>query len=180
MLRPVGNDQIASVFGGAVYRPGGAGTEQIAGAIGNLNLAVGSQQSALLFRFAIQHHRVVGGGLVQGDGDAGAVFLQVLINFHALIVSVHVALGVTGSEPAVSASAGIGGDVLCALAGDVNPRLILSGRGDGQGEQEYRETQRFHGFILYRKRSGWPGSCQITFVWVGGWYLRWKRCVSFS
>jgi len=30
------------------------------------------------------------GGLVQGDGDAGAVLLQVLIYFHEIVVSVHV------------------------------------------------------------------------------------------
>jgi hypothetical protein len=43
----------------------GIGAQHVAEAVGNLNLAIASEQATILFRLAIQQDGVVGGGLIQ-------------------------------------------------------------------------------------------------------------------
>jgi len=103
VLGPVSHDQLAGILGGVAYGVGSAGAEHIAEPIGDLDLTIAAQESAIVFRLAVQHDAVVGVVLIERDQHTRAVFLQILGDFHRLIVRVNGRLRAPG-PPVSSAS----------------------------------------------------------------------------
>src|SRR5581483_2482807 len=126
-------DKLASILGCVAHRPGGTGTEHIAQAIGYLDLAVSAQEAAVLFGLSVQHHGVVRRRLVQGDSHAGAVFLQVLGDFHSFIVRIDRGARSPGSPVTASSTRAGALNVFRALALHENSWLVLR---DGNASQQ--------------------------------------------
>ena len=88
VLTPVSEHHLTGILGSVPHCPRGVGAQYIAETIGDLNLTIGTQQSPILLRLPVQHDCIVGIRLVERDDHAGAVFLQVLGDFHPLVVRI--------------------------------------------------------------------------------------------
>jgi len=81
----------------------GIGAEHIAEPIGDPDLTIGAQQSPIVFRLPVQPDGIVGVVLIERGHHAGAVFPQILGDFHRLTLPVNGRLRAPGS-PMPSAS----------------------------------------------------------------------------
>ena len=126
MSLPIRNDQLACILRRVAHGVRGVRPEHIADLVCYLHLAVAAEQPTILFRFAVQHDRVVRISLVQGHRHSCAILLQILGDFHRFVMRVDRRTGAPGSPMRSAAPGPAAGYVFGAFALNENPRLVLS------------------------------------------------------
>lgn len=85
---PVRGDELARIFRGVADCMRCTRPQDVSGAVRNFNLAVAAQKAPVLLRLPVEQDRVIRIRLIERDDNAGAVFLQVFCDLHALIMGV--------------------------------------------------------------------------------------------